>query len=160
MTRLNPENQIDRVIAFWQTEDLLRGHQFDIERLLDSRQFTSEEDRDHSTDWLSEFKNKMQQEDVLAVGHTSDSKEIIVPLQVRHKELLNTNETYQKVFDQIAPAIKRYNTAKQLPVSEVEVMFELLYAFYLKKLANEPMSKEVEHLGTQSGELLNQLIYA
>lgn len=99
----------------------------------------------------------MQKEEVLEVGHTSDSHSLIEPLQRNHHAQMEQSESYKEQFNQIAPAIRRYNLQKQLPASEVITMLELLYAFFLKRLANEPMGNDLENLGVQSGEILNHL---
>lgn len=93
------------------------------------------------------------------MGHTSDSKEMISQLEPIHVRLLD-DETYQQLFDSVKPAVLRFNQQRRLHLTQVEVLFELLYAYYLKKLSGETINHQVESLGIASGEILNHIVNA
>ncbi len=156
MAVLNPDNIIDRILLYWQTEDLLRAYKLDINKLLSNRAFADEFASDDAKDWLNDLVEAMKNENVVENGHTSHSKKLISELESKHIDKLKT-ETYRGIFESLKPAISAYSKQKQTAARPVFILFELLYAFYLQRLSGAEMNERIEQLGTQAAHCLNEL---
>ena len=156
MAVLDPQSIVDRVLLYWQTEDLLRAYKLDIEKLLNNKAFAEDFAVEETKEWLKDLAAAMESEGVKENGHTSHSKELIKELEPVHIDKLKT-ETYKGIYDSLKPAISAYAKQKQTAARPVYILFELLYAFYLKRLSGEEISPSIEQMGTQAAHCLNEL---
>ncbi|MFY0673117.1 MAG: DUF4924 family protein [Bacteroidia bacterium] len=156
MSVLDPQSIVDRVLLYWQTEDLLRAYKLDAEKLLSNKAFAEEFAADDAKEWLIDLAIAMEREGVKENGHTSHSKELIKDLEPKHIDKLKT-ETYKGIFESLKPAISAYAKQKQTAARPVYILFELLYAFYLKRLSGEEIPPSIEQMGTQAAHCLNEL---
>lgn len=157
MSILNAENTIDRIIGFWQTEDLLRAYQFDIDKLT-QKQFVQDDSKsDEARSFLEELKEAMENEDVLEKGHTRHSMLLIEEKEAKHLELLKDNTAYRETFEQVQQAVGAYNKQQNINLGAVAVLFELLYAYYLKKLSGDEESELVAQMANTAAECITLL---
>lgn len=156
MSVLDPQSIVDRVLLYWQTEDLLRAYKFDVEKLLNNKAFAEEFAAEDAKEWLKDLANAMQSEGVKENGHTSHSKALISELEPVHIDKLKT-EIYKGLFESLKPAITAYSKQKQTAARPVFILFELLYAFYLQRLSGAEMTETIEQMGTQAAHCLNEL---
>lgn len=157
MSILNAENTIDRIIGFWQTEDLLRAYQFDISKLSQKQFAQAPSQSENAVAFLEELKEAMEKEDVLEKGHTRHSMMLIDEKEPKHKELLATNEAYVASFESIKNAVTVYNQQQNMNLGPVAVLFELLYAYYLKMLSGGENSEQVKQMAEHAGACISQL---
>lgn len=157
MSILNAENTIDRIIGFWQTEDLLRAYRFDIDQ-LSQKQFGQDPDKaEEALGFLKELKEAMEKEEVLEKGHTRHSMVLIDEKEARHNDLLANNTTYAESFNSIKQAVTAYNQQQNTNAGPVAVLFELLYAYYLKRLSGDDKSDQVQQMAEHAGACISQL---
>ena len=157
MAFLNPENHLDRILIYWQTEDLLRAYGLEVNKLLESKAFGQELDDNDTKDWLMELAVAMKKEQVQEIGHTSHSLKVIKQLEAAHLIKLDQSD-YKTEFEILKPAIKAYKLQKPIHLGDVYIMVEILYAFYLKKMSGDEISTKIEELGMQAATCLNALI--
>jgi len=157
MSILNAENTIDRIIGFWQTEDLLRAYQFDIEKLTQKQFVQTDSKTDEARSFLVELKEAMEKEDVLEKGHTRHSMLLIEEKETMHLELLKSNSVYKETFEKVQHAVGAYNKQQNINLGAVAVLFELLYAYYLKKLSGDEESELVAQMANTAAECINIL---
>ena len=156
MSVLNSENTIDRIIGFWQTEDLLRAYRFDVDKIF-RKQFAEDGRNEEAKAFLIELKSSMEKQDVVEHGHTHHSMELIEEKENKHGELLELDLEYANHFEKIKNPIKAYNQQQPTPMSAVAVLFELLYAYYLKRIAGDELNETVATMAESAGFCLNKL---
>ena len=69
MAVLDPQSIVDRVLLYWQTEDLLRAYKLDIEKLLNNKAFAEDFAAEETKEWLKDLAAAMESEGVKENGH-------------------------------------------------------------------------------------------
>ena len=159
MAKLNPENLLDKILLYWQTEDLLRAYQLDASKLLSSDSFKEEFASDEAKNWLQELAKSMAKEGVEKSGHSSSSLAIIRDLKAKHDSFIR-NETYKAQVEVIKPALENLQTKREEVDHLVYGMCELIYAFYLQKMTGNKLSDGVESLGQETIKCVQMLLEA
>ena len=146
MIKLNPENLIDRIIALWQTEDILRANQFNVKGLSEKRPELGKIE----LEWLQQKADEMRDEGILESGHLKEANMWLVSFENAEKEI-DTNQ-YETLRETLS---KHPNFNKHS--SHIQTGFEILYGYYLKRIEGTEFSKSIEVLARAIGEYLNEL---
>ena len=127
------ENIAEYLLFMWQTEDLLRACNLDIDQvqrsLIDSS-YTTDEERAKARDWYEGLIMMMKQEGVQQEGHLQINKNLIIDLTDAHLRLLKDpkESEYIALYYHTLPhivALRAKAGDKQLP--ELETCFTALY---------------------------------
>lgn len=156
MVQLNPDSTIDRIIAFWQTEDLLRAHQFNVDEIVKQHAKDPKQQAEVSS-WMQSFADQMRDEDILQKGHVSDSLKLIEVFEKTHENCLVHDPDYKSEFEEFEPVLKKYQDSLGENMSPARSLFEVFYAFYLKSLDSDSMNEQFKEIGQISGGLINKM---
>ncbi len=147
----------------WQTEDLLRACNLDIDQvqrsLIDSS-YTTDEERAKARDWYEGLIMMMKQEGVQQEGHLQINKNLIIDLTDAHLRLLKDpkESEYIALYYHTLPhivALRAKAGDKQLP--ELETCFTALYGYLLLKLQKREITGETQAAVAQITTLLRLL---
>ena len=147
----------------WQTEDLLRACNLDIDQvqrsLIDSS-YTTDEERAKARDWYEGLIMMMKQEGVQHEGHLQINKNLIIDLTDAHLRLLKDpkESEYIALYYHTLPhivALRAKAGDKQLP--ELETCFTALYGYLLLKLQKREITGETQAAVAQITTLLRLL---
>lgn len=147
----------------WQTEDLLRACNLDIDQvqrsLIDSS-YTTDEERAKARDWYEGLIMMMKQEGVQQEGHLQINKNLIIDLTDAHLRLLKDpkESEYIALYYHTLPHIVTLRAKagdKQLP--ELETCFTALYGYLLLKLQKREITGETQAAVAQITTLLRLL---
>lgn len=154
--KLNPDNTIDKVIFIWQTEDLLRAHQFDLNQMEALWKGESDEDSDDIKLYLEQLSSEMKAEGVEEKGHLKRGVEQIASLEEKLLTLEDSEKygIFKEPMDQISALWNKQNGREK---SHVFNSFEILYFYYLKKMQGGETDEHIEQLGQVSGQFLKWL---
>jgi len=157
------ENIAEYLLFMWQTEDLLRACNLDIDQvqrsLIDSS-YTTDEERAKARDWYEGLIMMMKQEGVQQEGHLQINKNLIIDLTDAHLRLLKDpkESEYIALYYHTLPhivALRAKAGDKQLP--ELETCFTALYGYLLLKLQKREITGETQAAVAQITTLLRVL---
>ena len=157
------ENIAEYLLFMWQTEDLLRACNLDIDQLqrsLIDSSYTSDEERTKARDWYEGLIMMMKTEGVQQEGHLQINKNLIIDLTDVHLRLLNDpkESEYIALYYNTLPhivALRAKAGDKQLP--ELETCFIALYGYLLLKLQKREITGETQAAVAQITSLLRLL---
>lgn len=157
------ENIAEYLLYMWQTEDLLRACNLDIDQvqrsLIDSA-YATEEERTTARDWYEGLIMMMKSEGVQQEGHLQINKNLILDLTDTHLRLLKDpkESEYIALYYHTLPhivALRAKAGGKQLP--ELETCFTALYGYLLLKLQKQEITGETQAAVAQITSLLRLL---
>ncbi|KUK77327.1 MAG: hypothetical protein XD92_0836 [Proteiniphilum acetatigenes] len=157
------ENIAEYLLFMWQTEDLLRACNLDIDQvqrsLIDSS-YPTEEERKKARDWYEGLIMMMKREGVQHAGHLQINKNLIIDLTDLHLRLLKDprESEYIALYYNTLPhivALRSKAGDKQLP--ELETCFTALYGYLLLKLQKREITDETQVAVAQITSLLRLL---
>jgi len=157
------ENIAEYLLFMWQTEDLLRACNLDIDQLQRSLidfSYTTDEERTKARDWYEGLIMMMKSEGVQQEGHLQINKNLIIDLTDVHLRLLNDpkESEYIALYYNTLPhivALRAKAGDKQLP--ELETCFTALYGYLLLKLQKREITGETQAAVAQITSLLRLL---
>ncbi len=157
------ENIAEYLLFMWQTEDLLRACNLDIDQLqrsLIDSSYPTEEERKKARDWYEGLIMMMKSEGVQHEGHLQINKNLIIDLTDLHLRLLKDprESEYIALYYNTLPhivALRAKAGDKQLP--ELETCFTALYGYLLLKLQKREITDETQVAVAQITSLLRLL---
>ncbi len=143
------ENIAEYLLFLWQMEDLLRGLNFDLDR-LDAEVLSSipdEKERGETRAWLSKMAREMKEDKVDVSGHHRETYEVLNELALLQQTLLTVmdDKTFQGVYADARPILDEFRTkTDKVPRSDVEIALMAMYGVLTLRLAKKEVSKETE----------------
>jgi hypothetical protein len=157
--RTKETNIAEHVIYMFQTEDLIRANQLDLDTIIERvirPQIQDEKILEQYTEWYKGLIKQMKIERIESKGHLSDINEILMELLMLHNTLINISKEkkYLQAFEKALPALKdlqQKSTGGDLNL--IEVGFNGLYGKLILKLKGVEISEASEQ-GFQSISLM------
>lgn len=157
------DNVAEYLLYMWQTEDILRACELDIDKvqqsIIDSAYQTVEE-RKEARDWYEGLIMMMKSEGVQKEGHLQINKNILIDLTDVHLHLLKDpkESEYIALYYHTLPHIVALRAkAGNRNVPELETCFTALYGYLLLKLQQREISPETQAAVAQITALLRLL---
>lgn len=144
------ENIAEYILYMYQIEDLIRGFQFDLDRIMNEFVLPQLPDKSFAPAYRAWYQGlilDMQQERILESGHRTELQEIMVELSYLHNSLLTVvnDEKYQQLFEVATPYIEDLKSKSNLKEkNQIEICFHALYMKLLLRLQNKEISSETE----------------
>lgn len=158
------ENNISEyIIHMYQTEDLLRSYNFDIDQIeknviKDIPQ--DQQEKDSLKNWYSEIAKKMKVEGIKEKGHLSEVQEIVQELSSLHIELLKSDKSYREIYDQAKLSINKNMEFSQGQITDpIQICLNGIYGLLLLRLEGKQVSEEQMDAVTKFGDVLSYLSY-
>ncbi len=157
------ENIAEYLLFMWQTEDLLRACNLDIDqvqRSLIDPTYSTEEERKEARDWYEGLIMMMKREGVQQEGHLQINKNLIIDLTDVHLRLLRDpkESEYIACYFNTLPHIVAFRAkAGDKQLSELESCFTALYGYLLLKLQKREITVETQAAVAQITSLLRLL---
>ena len=160
--RLRETNIAEYLLYMWQTEDLLRAHRCDIDRLRQSvLPVYPEADRADQERWLSDLCNMMRAEGVTEQGHLQINRNVLLQLGELHAALLASGRHpgYHAAFHGALPFIAelRQKGGGGGETPDIEVCFLALYGLWMLRLRKQEISPETLRAFEAISALIRQL---
>jgi len=144
------ENIAEYILYMYQIEDLIRGFQFDLDRIMNEfvrPQLPDESFLPSYRAWYQGLIQDMKSERIIETGHRMELQEIMVELSYLHNSLLSVinDEKYQKLYEVAIPFIDDLKEKSNLKEkNQIEICFHGLYMKLLLRLQNKEISSETE----------------
>lgn len=157
------ENIAEYLLYMWQLEDILRAFELDIDKvqigLIDPTSH-SDEKKKEARQWYKNLIAQMRLEGIEKTGHLNAHKELLVELNLFHKQLLKkSNETkYVEVYYKTLPYIQELRAKlENQAMDEMEICFTALYGYLLLKLQKKEISSDTASAISQISHLMRNL---
>lgn len=141
------ENIAEYVLLIWQAEDFVRA-------------FGSSAEVENNV-FLSDLKRMMEQEGVMAKGHTQISLVALGEMEQMHQELYNSDATYRAAWLQLLPQMTVFKSKTDEPgMSDIKACLTLLYDVMLLRLKKQEVSAETNSVQQQTSALMRRIAMA
>lgn len=144
-------NIAEYIILMYQTEDLLRAYNFNLERIKNdiiTPQIPSESLRPEVINWYVDLIKEMKGRGLEKQGHIHAVQEVIAEIIYLHNTLLTIvkDEKYKNLYNQAITNIEAFREKSDLKqMHPVEVCFHAMYMKLLMRLQKKDISAETEH---------------
>lgn len=144
------ENIAEYVLYMYQTEDLIRSFNFDLDNIIDkyvSPQCLDAELLSRYRTWYDGIIRQMKSQRIDKQGHLHDLKDILVELSYLHNTLLNLSDDhkYKDVYERANPYIEEFRERSNLKdKNQIEILFHAMYMKLLLRLRQSEISAETE----------------
>ncbi len=148
---LRKSNIAEYLIYMWQTEDLIRAFQFDIDAIkgqyLSKFSSLSSGQMEKEVEWFTDLIRMMREENVSKTGHLQINKNIIAELSDLHSELVSSEKFpyYRAAYLDALPLIIELRKKNgDSHSNEIETCFNFLYGIVLLRMQGKTISQDTE----------------
>lgn len=156
------QNIAEYLLFVWQMEDLLRGLDFDMKRLVDEilASIDDEDELGENIGWFQKMINSMKSSRLQVSGHLPETYEILNELQLLQHTLLTVigDASFKKYHAAAKPVIEEFRLkAEQIPRGDIETALTAVYGILTLKLAGKEISAETKEAVSTLTAYLAQL---
>jgi hypothetical protein len=161
--RKKQENISEYLIFMYQTEDLIRVYQFDIEhieRYVIKHFPVSETEKKELKGWYQEILRQMQEEGIQERGHLSFLQKIVDKLTALHHGLIDTDQTYEAIYQKAKVHIDNNKELAQGQItSDVQICLNAIYGLLLLRINGKEVDESLQEGLNAFGDLLSYLSF-
>lgn len=145
----------------YQTEDLLRAYQFDLEELRKNViEHLPAEDRQPALEWYTHLARQMQQEGLEKGGHLAETQDYVKRLYNMHEQLLKSDQQYRQTYSKTAVHIRNSMDASGGAVTNaVQAALNGIYGYLLLKINGKTVDQDIMPAVNAFGDLLSYLSF-
>ena len=156
-------NIAEYIIHMYQTEDLIRVFECDIEKIKEYVIKHIPEDDSSKEDmaiWYSDLLSKMTQQGILKEGHLQEINEIVVELELLKEQLLISDNEFKRKYDEAKSDITEMKSLSNgLISSDVQVCLNGIYGLLIAKINGREIPKEFQAALDKFGNVLSHLSF-
>lgn len=161
--RKKQNNIAEYIIHLYQTEDLIRAFECDIEKV---REYVikhipqDNSSKEEISDWYEEILTKMKKQDILQQGHLNEVNDLVNQLDLLKGQLLEGDEDFKKKYREAKPHIdEMIKLSKGTIESEVQICLNGIYGLLLAKINGREVPEEIQPALDHFGNVLSYLSY-
>jgi hypothetical protein len=154
------ENIAEYILYMWQIEDLIRGSELSVNRVMTKifpDDLPSDEISVEYENWFADLVDEMKKDGLEKQGHLKTVRHHITSLNDLHRSLLMTfqDKDYQKVYKETAEdlAILKGKSGSE-ELTEVEICLTGLYGLMLLRIQKANISEDTEAAMNRIGKLI------
>ena len=149
------QNICEYIIHMYQTEDLLRVYEMDIDKIethVIHHLPVEAEEKIEFRNWYLSIKEEMEKEDVVYHGHLSRVQAHVDELTMLHHQLLEQDKNYITVYKEAEPFINHHIQLSEGKIDNpIQVCLNGVYGLLLLRLngkqVEEDLMKRLDHFG-------------
>lgn len=156
------QNIVEYILYMWQMEDLIRGSNMNLEKILNSVFPGSGENdqREEYAIWFTGLIDEMKREGIEKSGHVKSVRTYMKSIDSLHHTLLTVyqEQEYIELYNDTSSHIESLRariSSKDIPATEVSLIG--LYGFLILKLSGKEISQETIESMKQIGKLMAYL---
>jgi len=159
------DNIAEYILYMWQMEDLIRGSEMNLEKIL-QKVFQKENDddkREEYSRWFIELIEEMKRDNLTKTGHIKGVKTYMKSLENLHHSLLTVyqDQKYVALYKKAGPFVNDLRTKSASNViTETEICLVGLYGFLLLKMSGKEISEETKNAMKEISQLIAYLAEA
>ncbi len=149
-SELKQTNIAEYILYMWQTEDILRAFDFNIDKIeseIIKKYDVDDETKKNITSWYKSMIQMADLENIKKSGHLQILRNIVNDLNDLHLWLLNqpTEPRYKQAYDIALPHIKALEEKMQgTAENNIDVCLHGLYAVMLLKMQKKEISSDTQ----------------
>ena len=158
------KNISEYIIFMYQTEDLIRVYDFDIE-LIEKYVIhhfpINEEEKQQNKDWYNQILRKMKSEGIEEKGHLSEVQQTVDELlKLNNELLLKGDENYQKIYQKAKTHIdKNLELSEGKIENEIQICLNGIYGLLLLRMNGKEVDESLLEPLNSFGDVLSYLSY-
>lgn len=154
-------NISEYIIHMYQTEDLIRIYDFDMEKVDEYViKHIPMEDKEPLKKWYREVASKMKKEGIEEKGHLDEVQDIVSELITIKKELLEIDDNFKKIYKESKPHIDESLKYAQGQIeSEVQACLNGVYGLLLLRMNGRSVDDSIMTSVNAFGDVLSYLSY-
>ncbi|MTI19868.1 DUF4924 family protein [Fulvivirga sp. RKSG066] len=154
-------NISEYIIHMYQTEDLIRVYDFDMEKIEEYViKHIPVEEKEPLKNWYSDVAKQMKEEGITEKGHLSEVQEIVTTLTNLKDELLQSDEEFKKIYNKSSAHInKSLEYAQGQLTNEVQACLNGVYGLLLLRMNGKKVADELMESINAFGDVLSYLSY-
>ncbi|MEP2772861.1 MAG: DUF4924 family protein [Fulvivirga sp.] len=154
-------NISEYIIHMYQTEDLIRVYDFDMEKIEEYViKHIPLEDKLELKQWYNQIAEEMKKEGIEEKGHLTGVQNIASELGELKDELLTTDEDFEKTYKEALPHIKKSLELSQGQITdEVQACLNGVYGLLLLRMNGKNVPDELMESINAFGNVLSYLSY-
>lgn len=157
-------NIAEYIIFMYQTEDLIRVYNFDLEQLEEYviRHFPVDAaEKESLQGWYAEIVASMKAEGIIERGHLLAVQEIVEKLSILSDNLLDLDEEYQKIYNQAKPFIEESLSHAAGKITDpIQICFNGIYGLLLLRMNGKEVDPSLMEGIDAFGNVLSYLSFA
>lgn len=155
------ENISEYIIHMYQTEDLIRAYNFDMEAIREYViKHIKNADPEVLFNWYKGMAEKMKEEGLEERGHLKSTQEVVKQLSALHENLLKADQQYRQIYSKTAVYIHQTIEQSQGKVKEpVQAALNGIYGYLLIKINGQKLDESLMPAVNAFGDLLSYLSY-
>ncbi|HNP18098.1 MAG TPA: DUF4924 family protein [Fulvivirga sp.] len=161
--RKKQNNIAEYIIHMYQTEDLIRAFEFDIEKIKEFVIKNIPENEDSKADlaaWYEAQLNAIKSQGIEKSGHLKELNEIVAELNSLKDKLIKTDETFNKTYQSAKPFIdKSIGLSKGQITDEIQICLNGIYGLLLLRMNGQHVPNELMESLNHFGDVLSYLSY-
>ncbi len=138
------ENIAEYILYMWQLEDMIRGCNFDVSKILSQFNYPKSTLKEVS-EWYLQLAEAMQSEGLQKAGHLMQLKELVQDLSELNIKLLQSKrfKTYEELFNDAIPHISEIvDKSKGALRNEIDACLTGVYGLLMLRLQGKTISEE------------------
>ncbi len=161
--RKKQDNIAEYIIHMYQTQDLIRAFDFDIEQIRTYviKHFPESEGvKEEIVTWYESIIDKMKVQGLEKNGHLIELKKLVEHLEQLKTKLLEKDDEFKNTYKNALPYIKEaLAAANGLIDSEIQICLNGVYGLLLAKLNGREVPEEIKVNLEHYGNVLSYLSY-
>lgn len=159
-SKLKKENICEYLLYMWQTEDMIRAFELNIEalnqKIISVYPVENEADRRQLYEWYESLIEMMRLENVHKSGHIQLNKNVIIDLVDFHQLVLSSGQVpaYNAKFFHVLPFINQLRTKSEVGLSDIELCFNFMYGIMLLRMKKAEIKPETLQTLTEISKFL------
>lgn len=155
-------NISEYIIYMYQTEDLIRSFDFNLEMIEKDvvDHIPDDSSKGQMKDWYGEVIEKMKSEEIEKNGHLEELDKLVSDLSNLSKELLQEDEEYLAIFQQAKPHLDRnMEYASGLISNDIQLCLNGIYGLLLSRINGKQISQDDLQSISTFGDVLSYLSF-
>lgn len=155
------ENISEYIIHMYQTEDLLRVYNFNMD---DIREYVIKHiknaDQEELFAWYKGIAERMKAEGIEESGHLQSTQDVVKQLSGLHENLLKADQQYRHIYSKTAIHIHKTMEQSNGKVKDpVQAALNGIYGYLLLKINGQKLDESLMPAVNAFGDLLSYLSY-
>ena len=156
-------NIAEYIIHMYQTEDLIRAYEFDLDQIkarIVANIPGDDEEKNDLAKWYEDLIAKMKKEGLEKSGHLSEVKEIVAELSSIHKELQSIDNNFEEVHNKSKAHIEKSKAFSQGQIEdEVQICLNGVYGLLLLRMEGKTIAPDLMESINAFGDILSYLSF-
>ncbi len=161
--KLKTENIFEYLLYMWQTEDILRALNLDIDRVNEiivlRYKNLNETDQKQLFEWYESLLDMMRRENLQQSGHLQLNKNTLAEVSEFHFDLLKSGKipSYNALYHALSGQLLELRKKSEININDIELCLNFLYGILILKLKNKEITPQTLEIQSQISSFLFQL---